>query len=228
MRVLNCRETGAVCYLLTVLLGVTSQAENQRAIFDRNLLVNAGAEQAMNDQNAAPGWGPAQEGFVAEPYGHTTTEWEWNLSGCAGCGKQYFRVFWEGSENSSRTISQTIDITPAAADVDAGRVQARLAGYLGTIRNTDTTGYLQAIFLSATGQPVGGGGPVETAPFDSKKLPKAREGDASIVPFQAEGRVPAGARKIRVSFVVRPTGGSGAYYGFADQLSLQLFRPSGN
>ncbi len=227
MRFLNFTQTGAVCYLLTVLPGITSQAENQRSILDRNLLVNAGAEQPVNGQNAVPGWGPAQEGFVAEPYGHTTTEWEWNLSGCAGCGKQYFRVFWEGSETSSRTISQTIDVTPAAADVDAGRVQARLAGYLGTIRNTDTTGHLQAVFLNATGQSLGDG-PVETAPFDSKSLPKAREGDASIVRFQAEGAVPAGTRKIRVSFVVRPTGGSGAYYGFADQLSLHLFRPSGN
>jgi hypothetical protein len=51
---------------------------------------------------------------------------------------------------------------------------------------------------------------------------------ASILPFQAEGAVLAGTRKIRGSFVMRPIGGSGAYYGFADQSSLQLYRPSGN
>ena len=187
------------------------------SIFGRNLLANASGETEMRDNGAIPGWGDPQEGFATDEYGHTSGEWDWGLSGCPGCGKRYFRLAWDG-EVQQKSATQIVDVTPAAASIDAGNVTAELSGYVGAIIGSDTAAQLVAVFTDTGGKELS---QMQTPAADTNKLPKPPAGEASLTVLKISGAVPAGTRKVQVRLLAKG-GGSGSYLAVADNLSFQL------
>jgi hypothetical protein len=183
-----------------------------------NLLRNPSAE-AIGDA-LVPGWtGPAPV-FSSDEYGHVSGEWDWGVSGCAACGKRYLRLQFE-DEQSRPAAEQIVDLASFAADIDAGKVSAHVSGEVGGYREADTTAWVEADFEDAAGKPVG---VVKTAPFEPATLPAPTVGGTSLTLLQADGPVPAGARKARFRFVAKPTGASANYLAAGDDFALVLRR----
>lgn len=210
--------------LFPVLLAVAALAAPGRpalaapAVFGANLLTNPSAE-AASDDGVTPGWSGPEHVFNTDEYGHESGEWDWGLSGCDGCGHRYFRLQFEGDQDQQPAAEQTVDVSALAADIDAGKVTARLAGELGGYRDSDTTAWIEAAFEDGAGRPLGA---LKTDNVDTSSLPAPERGSTSLGPVQNEGPIPAGTRKVRFRFVAKPTGASGSYLGLADKLSLTL------
>jgi len=190
------------------------------SIFDRNLLKNGNAEATTEDSKKVPGWG-SLEGFRVADYGSMAGEWDWGLSGCPDCGKQYLRLEFEGTTRE-KEISQTIDITAAAADIDQNKVTAKAAAYLGAFYDADTTSQVTVSFQDDAGKVLG---EMATAPCDTKSLPKAERGSTSLAPYQAGHSLPSGTRKIVYAWKAKATGDSGSYLALGDSFSLVLSVP---
>jgi hypothetical protein len=179
--------------------------------------VNGDAEAEVQDKEV-PGWGDPQDEFTTPAYGSQGGEWDWGVSGCPGCGKQYFHLMWEG-EGTERSFSQTVDVTAEAKAIDSGNVEAKLSGYFGGYRDGDTTDYLVAEFLDEGGQTLGS---LVTRPVDTKVLPPPPVGNTSMMPIEAKGKLRAGTRRIVVTFRGKATGTSGSYLALGDNLALVL------
>jgi hypothetical protein len=190
------------------------------SIFGRNLVKNGNAEAATEDSKKVPGWG-SLEGFSVAEYGSVSGEWDWGLSGCAGCGKQYLRLEFEGTTHE-KEISQTIDVTPASSDIDQNKVIAKAAVYLGAFHDADTTSQVTISFQDDAGKVLG---EMATAPCDTKSLPKAERGSTGLAPYQAGHPVPSGTRKIVYAWKAKATGDSGSYIALGDNFSLELSVP---
>jgi hypothetical protein len=186
-------------------------------IFGVNLLTNPSAEAEVNGR-MIPGWGPIQDGFTVDEYGHISEEWDWDLTGCAGCGRQYFRLAWDGSDGQ-RSFSQFVNLSKAGTAVDAGKVSAKLWGYLGAMRDSDTSCRLTALLKDADGKDLG---KIETSPVNVSKLPKPQKGAASLMLMEATGTLPPGTRNVEVRFTAFRAGDSGQYVAFADFLAFVL------
>ena len=187
------------------------------SLFGHNLLINGNAEAQMKGK-AVPGWGDPQEGFSTPEYGSVGSEWDWGLSGCPACGKQYFHLEWE-ADGGERSFSQVVDVSHQAAAIDAGKVTGTLDGYFGAFRDADTSDHLVATYFDESGKELG---MIETPWVDTKALQPAKAGSTSLMALEAHGPVPAGTRKIAVKLVAKATGTSGSYLGLADNLSLVL------
>lgn len=185
--------------------------------FGQNLLKNSGAEAATNDAKKVPGW-PQLLGFEVATYGGVAGEWDWGVSGCSTCGKQYLRLAFEG-ETKLLSVSQTVDVSFAAQDIDLGKVTSRIAGQLGGFVGADTTAQLTVSFQDANHKELG---VLATDPYDSAKLPKPTVGSANLIPVEKSGRVPPGTRAIAFMWKATAVGDSGSYIALADNLSLSL------
>ena len=63
--------------------------------------------------------------------------------------------FFAGGNTGPSAGSQTIDVSGAAAEIDAGGVTATLSGLLGGFDGQDDRATLSAAFLTAAGAPAG-------------------------------------------------------------------------
>ena len=195
-------------------------ASAQASLLNHNLVKNGNAEAEGADDKHVPAWGE-KEGFTEDSYGSVGSEWDSGLSGCAGCGNRYLRLQFE-SGTHELSISQTIDVSSLAADIDKKSVTASVSAYLGGFLNSDTTGVVTAYFQDASGAELG---KIETTPYDTKQLPKAERGSTGLVQCQASGTVPAGTRKIVYTWKANAIGDSGDYLGLGDNFSLVLSKP---
>ena len=143
----------------------------QASLLSHNLVKNGNAEAEGADDKHVPAWGE-KEGFTEESYGSVGSAWDHGLSGCTTCGKGYLRLQFE-SGTHELSISQTIDVSSLAADIDKKSVTASVSAYLGGFLNSDTTGTMTASFQDASGAELG---KIETTPYDTKQLPKAQSG----------------------------------------------------
>ncbi len=168
-----------------------------------------------------PEWGDPQEGFSTPAYGSVGGEWDWGLSGCSTCQKQYFHLEWDGA-GRERSFSQAVNVAQEAALIDEGKVAATLSGYFGAYRESDTTDHLVATFQDEGGKALGS---LETAFVDTKALPAVEKGSTPLMLLDAHGTLPQGTRKVEVKLVAKSTGDSGSYLAVADNLSLVLTLP---
>jgi hypothetical protein len=189
-------------------------------LLNHNLVKNGNAEAPGQDEKHVPAWGE-REGFTGVRYGSVGGEWDWGLSGCAGCGGRYLRLQFE-AETHELSVSQVVDISSLSADIDKKLLSASVSAYLGGFLNGDTTGTVTASFQDASGAELGR---IETTPYDTKLLPKAERGSTGLVECKASGAVPAGTRKIIYTWKARATGDSGDYLGLGDNFSLVLAKP---
>lgn len=127
--------------------------------------------------------------------------------------------FFGGGHQSLSITKQLIDVTAAAAGIDAGRTKYRLAGDFGGYLTDNDSAQLRAIFRNAAGA-------IISEPVDIGSHNAAfRANKTGLFPASATGILPAGTRTIELNQrFLRATGASND--GYSDNLSLVLTRPS--
>ncbi len=211
-------HASSLLFALAVTAAAVAQpAKPAASLLGRNLLKNPSIEAPITDPNKVPGWTDAK-GLQQAVYGSVSGEWDWGLTGCTGCGKQYIRLDFEGTVHELST-SQTIDISSAADAIDKGKVTAATQGWLGAFHGADTTSTIDLSYQDANGKELG---ILSTTPVDTNALPKAASGDTGLILCQTKGAVPAGTRKIVFTWHAKSTGESGQYLALGDNFSLTL------
>ena len=179
-----------------------------------NLIQNPGgeADPTANDSNTVippQGWTTTGT-FTSIRYGapdFLTTAFAAQIGGGTN--------FFSGGRNAPlSTATQTIDVSAAAPDIDAGGVQAKLSAYLGGYLSQKDAGMVDATFLSATDTALG---TVRVGPV----TPADRQSKTTMVLRSATAAVPKGTTKIKV--VLTSTRADGTYNdGYMDNISLEL------
>jgi uncharacterized protein (TIGR03437 family) len=202
-----------------LLLAAALPAHSQ--IYNRNLIVNGDAEAGPTARTTSdaqitnvPSW-TISGSFSVGAYGGDG----FLQSGDFGPMSRGKQMFWGGPGNKRATAVQTVDLSAAAADIDAGKVKYYLSGYLGwsygsydTINQISLKLELQdasgADLLTATAA-----GPTEA----DLSVP------AGLLPRTASGGVPANTRKAKVTIdLYLPISGNATNYYAADNISLVL------
>jgi len=202
------------------LLLATPLAARQAAIPSGNLVVNPGAEDS-------PGTAVAT---VVKPVGWATTGalsvWEYApreldrptqaFAATIGGGTNFFAggPGDNSGKQSTHTASQTIDISGAATEIDAGQVGATLSAFLGGYTVSEDLATVTARFLDAAGAELGS---VRVGPVtrDDRKLLTV------LLKRTAQTNVPLKTRRIGVVISVQADG-NGANHAFVDNISLTL------
>jgi hypothetical protein len=130
--------------------------------------------------------------------------------------------FWGGPDDGHdvHTARQSVDVSAAAADIDAGKVTFTLSGYFGGYSSQDDNTVLQAGFLGAS-TTAGTGGPVLLTAATKPVLAVDRGSNTGMLPRSSTGQVPAGTRSIVLTLIMTRMEGSDNDAS-ADNLSLVL------
>ena len=200
-------------------LAAAAAVPSQSQILNQNLVQNPGAEDGPAASNftdpqvsSVKGW-TTTGGFSVATYGGgdflTATDYVPVDHGS--------KFFYGGPGNQRSTAVQTIDLSGAAADIDAGRVKFYLSGYLGFISGSYDTIYqinLKAEFQDASGKLLLASSAAGPASADISIY-------GGLLPRTAQGFLPANVRKAKVTIDLY-TGSSGRNGYAADNISLVL------
>lgn len=172
-----------------------------------NLLQDPGAEQAAG--GAIPGW-TLKDGLTAVDYGNPDGFPGKEESARIGGGA----LFFSGGRSAVSTATQTVDVGGAATEIDAGRVQAKLAAWLGGYAGQSDRMALAATYRGASGNVLGRSAiPAVTV--------AQRKSQTVFIAVSATAAVPAGTRSIEV--VLTATRDAGSWNdGMADNVTLTL------
>jgi hypothetical protein len=195
-------------------IALVAAAPADAAVPSGNLVVNPGAEAGPGAPDAAqqlplPGW-TVESTFTAVQYG--APSFLTVADGTALGGGANFFAGGPGGATSAAT--QVIDLSTAAAEIDAGKVAATLSALFGGYATQTDHATGTATFLGPQGNPTGSVGlPTVTA--------TDRKGVTALVARSASAAVPAGTR--RVSVRIDATRDEGSYNdAYADNVSLVL------
>lgn len=183
-----------------------------------NLLQNGDAEAGTcsSDGHTAesiPNWTTAG-GLTVGCYSGLTGLPDSTVSTAIGGGNNLFY----GNVNPSATATQTVDVSSAATEIDAGNIVADLSGDLGGYSTKEDNMVVIAVFLSGSDQPLGT--PIHIGPVTAAD----RGNVTTLISRSTSGSVPAGTRKIQVTMTAtRSTGTDND--ASADNLSLTLPPP---
>ena len=211
--------------LTAALLLAAPLAARPGAIPGGNLVVNPGAEDSPGTSTHT----------VVKPVGWTTTG---NLStymyaaregldfptqafaATIGGGKNFFSggPGDNSGKQTTHTATQTIDVSGAATEIDAGQVGATLTAFIGGYSVAEDLATVTARFLGAAGAELGSVhvGPVSRD--DRKRL-------TVLLKRTAQAKLPANTRGIAVVIAVKADG-NGANHAFVDNISLILGKAS--
>ena len=195
-------------------VALLAAAPGQAAVPSGNLLVNPGAEAGPGAPDSSaqlplPGW-TVESTFTAVQYGApaflTVAD-----STALGGGVNFFAG---GPGGALSAATQVVDLSGAAAEIDAGQVTATLSALLGGFATQTDHATVTATFLSAEGNATG-----------SLALPAVTNTDrnsvTSLIARSAAGAVPAGTRSASVR--IEATRDEGSYNdGYIDNVSLVL------
>lgn len=179
-----------------------------------NLVVNPGAEVGpgapdSSQQLPLPGW-TVESTFTAVQYGApaflTAAD-----SAALGGGANFFAG---GPGGAASAATQVIDVSGAAAEIDAGKLAATLSSLLGGYSSQTDHAAVTATFLNAAGAPAGAVAlPTVTA--------AERHLTTALIARTASAAVPAGTRQISVRIdAIRDEGSYND--GYIDNVSLVL------
>lgn len=139
-----------------LMLAVSMSAHGQ--VFSRNLVVNGDAEAGSgiscdNDPPLTniPGWavtGP----FTVARYGGDNFLGPRDYAPLERGSNFFINATGPTQSDAFSTATQTIDLSSAAAEIDAGRVRFYLSGYLGCTCGGAGNSLLKASFLDASGK----------------------------------------------------------------------------
>ena len=218
------RWIGFAGALTAALLLATPLGARPGAIPGGNLVVNPGAEDS-------PG---TNVHTVVKPVGWTTTG---NLStylyaakegdfltqafaATIGGGKNFFSggPGDNSGQQTTHTATQTIDVSGAATEIDAGQVGATLTAFIGGYTAAEDLATVTARFRGAAGAELGSVhvGPVSRD--DRKRL-------TVLLKRTAQANLPANTRSIAVVIAVKADG-NGANHAYVDNISLTLAKAS--
>ena len=180
-----------------------------------NLLANPGAEEgrAATDDAASfapPGW-TRDGGFTAVRYGTVAGGAPFpTLAASAALGGG--RAFFAGGPHGSATLTQVVDVSRHAPEIDGHRGGVRLSALLGGYRESPDRAIVAAEFRGPTGRLRG------TLALDGV-TPAERANATMLAPRAAAARIPRLTRTIAVTVHTTPPGGryNDAY---ADELAL--------
>ncbi len=178
-----------------------------------NLLANPGAEAGLGGSNETvidppPGW-TSSGSLTATQYGGTGFPTAAQSAEIGG-GNNFFA----GGNTAVATGTQTIDVSGAASEIDAGTVPASLSRFLGGYAGQADTMSVTATYLGGSNNQLGSLqiGPVTTAD---------RGGLTGLLPRSASGAVPAGTRAIQVVMTSTRVEGT-SNDGYGDNLAFAL------
>ena len=183
-----------------------------------NVLANPMAELAATDGGAPPGW--ARTGAITTvPYGSVDADAPFPTVRAAealGGGGAFFA----GGAGPTSTLTQRIDLTGSAAQIDTGQASAALSGLLGGYRLDEDRATVDATFLDPDARPISGLriGPVTAAD---------RANATNLLFRSASGAIPVGTRAIDVVVTAERVGAAEEVYtdAYADNLALVLSVP---
>ena len=203
-------------------LGAVTAGPAQAVVPAGNLLVNPGAEANPGSTDATcggdidlSGWDPEVDTFSAIQYG-TGAFPSAAVGAKIGGGANLFTGGCPTGTTS--TGEQTVDVSVAAAEIDAGDVGATLSGYLGGFENQTDNAKVDAFFLGAGGADLGASGADLTI---GPVTPQDRGDVTDLLLRSAVAALPDGTRSIRTLVTLTHFEGS-ANDGYADNLSLTL------
>lgn len=202
--------------LLASLLLALSGPPLSAQTLDRNLIVNGGGEAGPGTDGATPpssipGWTPAGAPRVIT----YSSGYDLLPDGIVPAGRQD-NYFAGGRADPVSTLTQSVDVSPAAASIDTGAVTYAVSGYLGGRGDNHTV--LTVAFLGPAGSTLGS---VTLGPVTAND--KAVN---SALYFRRQiGPLPSGTRTARVT-VQFNLSGSAANDGYADLLALVLSNPA--
>lgn len=191
---------------------VSVRTAGQAVRWSPNLIVNGDAEfgdatASGYDAVTIPGWQPhglpTVVAYGAKGFPTSRTP------GPPARGKQFF----SGGQLGDSTLSQIVDVSKAASQIDNGAVAYILGGWLGGYKTQADNARVAATFYGASGATLGTAliGPVTAA---------ERKNQTAFVYRQRQAGVPKGTRTIGI--VLRNTRVTGYDDGYADDLSLTL------
>lgn len=177
-----------------------------------NQVVNGGAEAGpapagnCSDSVQRPNWTAVSGVLGSCMYGINAS---YPPAGSTPDGGTYL---FTGPSSSPIVATQTIDISVAAPEIDAGKAQANLQADLGGWNGQDDQGRMIVHFLNGA-----------SAVLGSIELPRVyqadRNGQTILVRRAMSGQIPAGTRSARVELRLE---GGGSNDGYADNLTLTL------
>jgi hypothetical protein len=184
------------------------------AVPQGNLLVNPGAEAGSGSPDSAtlfapPNWVVTGE-FTAVQYGAPAF-----LTVADGTALNGGVNFFAGGNAQQSEGAQSVDVSGAAAEIDAGALRVTLSALLGGYSSQEDHATVSASFVSGSSQPLGS--PVELQTVTAAD----RNSVTTLLPRTATGTAPVGTRGIVVT--IAATRSSGSYNdGYADNVSLVL------
>jgi hypothetical protein len=214
-RVRTAAAAVAIATFFASILMVTGVRAQTATPYGTNLVVNGDAEVDAGAKNSSTIVSPASwvttGQFDVVAYGASGGFPDGTSPGPTDRGKNLF----EGGNVAKSTAMQTISLTGASADINAGIVKYVLSAYLGGYSNQGDYATVSVAFKDANGATVGTGttiGPV---------TPAQRKGTTGSIAQSAPGTVPKGATTALVTIVI--TRLEGTYNdGSADNVSLVL------
>lgn len=227
MTTLGIIKASCVGALVLAALVLSAVAAGGRATVPTgNLVVNGDAEQGpgatgdrLNTVVSPPGWTTSGPFTVIAYDGGPDANGDFPLPDFAakiGGGKNFFAG---GNSSEDTSASQTIDLSGAATDIDAGTVKATLSAYLGANWTQPNYMTLDAQLLDASGNQVGDmhlDGPTNTSNVDLLNSPLVSLGTAATLP--------QGTRSVRIVLTSHDVDG-GWNSGYADNVSFTLTGP---
>ncbi len=181
------------------------------SVLGTNLVVNPGAESGPSAITSAPaayvpGWS-TMSGFSVAPYGGTG----WVQSTDPGPVDRGAKLFCRNT-GSNTTAYQEIDVSPAAALIDASQITYQVSAWLGAL-NGNITPTLVYSFYDWSGNQLGASGQV--GPVNPS--------GTGLVETSGSGTLPSGTRRVHIEldFI------GGTINTFADNISFILSAPNG-
>lgn len=210
--------------MVTVALAIGASASGRStAIPSGNLLQNPGAESgAGSDGSGAPvpipnwttqtvsGDDPSIDGFTVVAYGSTAFPDKTVAAKIAGGAN-----FFTGGQSTGLSIAfQTVDVSSAATEIDAGQVAATLSADIGGYSTQEDSGIVNATYLDGAGTTISA---TQIGPVTATD----RKGETTLLARSATATVPAGTRSVMVTMIATRQSGSfdDAYF---DNVSLRL------
>ena len=177
-----------------------------------NLVVNGDAEAdkgaPSNNEVVKPkGWTTTGQ-FTALQYGASGGFPDLKSPGPNDRGLNLF----EGGNVAKSSATQTIDLAPYTADIDAGSVRYAFSAWIGGFSSQEDNATVSVLFLATGGSSLGS---VKLGPVTAKQ----RNSTTGLLQQQQPGSVPKGTRKAVVTIEITRT--EGTYNdGSVDNVSL--------
>ncbi|MER5638925.1 alkaline phosphatase family protein [Kitasatospora sp. NPDC002227] len=206
---------GGLIAALPLLGALVVAAPAQATAGSGNLIVNGDAETGgycTNDWSAAstvPGWTVEAGGIdvMCQSVGSFGLPSDGNTPG---------RAFFAPGNFGDGAMTQTVNVSSAAAAIDGGGVSYNLAGWLGGWTTYGGYAAVSLHFKDGAGRPVGAAAKLPTVSATDRGL------GTKFLSRTATGAVPAGTRSIQVEVQFLSTTSE---TGYLDNLSLTLSTP---